>query len=198
LIHIDLANILYPSTTTRAPRTIVKCLKLKANESRVLLLIGYPIFKKYLPETYFNHLKMLAFGVTIGESCNISSEKINEMEFLLSTFVDNFPYHERHIVQNIHSVKHFAKTVNDFGPLFNYSTFNYESIIGKIISKLFFSSYFCLPSFINRLPIVVNTWHQTSWCRIDNKSPVIQAGLFRIQALLFVVLSFFIHRLFRN
>lgn len=111
-------------------------MKLKANECRVLLLIGYPIFKKYLPEVYYNHLKMLAFGIYIGESSNISSENIKEMELLLSSFVDNFPYHERYIVQNIHSVKHFATTVKDFGPLFNYSTFNFENIIGKFVYKL--------------------------------------------------------------
>ncbi|CAF4028969.1 unnamed protein product [Rotaria sp. Silwood1] len=139
LITIDLANIRYPSTTTRAPRNLSKCFKLKANESRVLLLIGYPIFKKYLPEVYYNHLKMLAFGITIGESRNISSKNLNDMELLLSSFVDNFPYHERYIVQNIHSVKHFAKTVNDFGPLFNYSTFNYESVIGMVPSRFYFS-----------------------------------------------------------
>ncbi|CAF2233614.1 unnamed protein product [Rotaria magnacalcarata] len=132
LINLDLANIRYPSTTTRAPRNLTKCFKLKANESRVLLLIGYPIFRKYLPEVYFNHFKMLAFGTTIGESRNISSKHLNDMELLLSSFVDNFPYHERYIVQNIHSVKHFAITVNDFGPLFNYSTFNYESVIGYL------------------------------------------------------------------
>ncbi|CAF4938290.1 unnamed protein product [Rotaria sp. Silwood1] len=136
LITIDLANIRYPSTTTRAPRNLSKCFKLKANESRVLLLIGYPIFKKYLPEVYYNHLKMLAFGITIGESRNISSKNLNDMELLLSSFVDNFPYHERYIVQNIHSVKHFAKTVNDFGPLFNYSTFNYESVIGYLSASI--------------------------------------------------------------
>jgi hypothetical protein len=84
---------------------------------------------------------MLAFGITIGESCNISSKNMHDMELLSSSFVDNFPYHERYIVQNIHSVKHFAVTVIDFGPLFNFSTFNYESVIGRITSKFFFSSY---------------------------------------------------------
>jgi hypothetical protein len=139
MINIDLEKIHYPSTTTRVPRSIIKCLKLKANEARVLLLIGYPIFKKYLPEVYYRHLQMLAFGISIGESRDISSNKINEMELLLSSFVDSFPYHERYIVQNIHSVKHFSTTVEDFGPIFNFSTFNFESVIGKNISQEKFS-----------------------------------------------------------
>lgn len=114
-------------------------MKFKANEARVLLLIGYPIFKKYLPEVYYQHLQMLAFGISIGESRNISMEKIDEMELLLSTFVDNFPYPERYIVQNIHSVKHFSTAVRDYGPLFNFSTFNYESVIGMNSSLGHFS-----------------------------------------------------------
>jgi hypothetical protein len=127
----DLSNVLYPSTTTRAPRTIIKCLKLKANECRVLLLIGYPILKKYLPTKYYVHLQKLAFGIHIGELSEISSKKLDEMEVLLSSFVDDFPYSDRHIVQTVHCVKHFARTTRDFGPLSNYSTFNYESVIGK-------------------------------------------------------------------
>jgi len=131
LIAADLAKICYPTTTVRVPRSIVKCMKLKANECRVLLLIGYPIFQKYLQDSYYQHLQKLAFGVAIGESSSISMEELEEMDLLLKSFVDEFPYPERYIVQTIHSVKHFADTTKDFGPLSNYSTFNFESVIGK-------------------------------------------------------------------
>ncbi len=39
---------------------------------------------------------MLSFGVSIGESCDVSLEKLHEMELFLSSFVDDFPYHERY------------------------------------------------------------------------------------------------------
>lgn len=107
-IDVDLKNIRYPTTTCRIPRSIVKCLKLKANESRILLLIAYPIFKKYLPEQNYLHLQKLAFGMTIGESSIISTRQLEEMDILLGSFVDDFPYNSRYIVQNIHAVKHFA------------------------------------------------------------------------------------------
>ncbi|CAF1100809.1 unnamed protein product [Adineta steineri] len=132
----DLAKILYPTTTVRVPRTITKFLKLKANECRVLLLIGYPVFKNYLPELYYKHLQKLAFGISIGESSSISLEKVEEMELLLKSFVDDFPYNKRYIVQTVHCVKHFATTAKDFGPLSNYSTFNYESVIGCLSSSI--------------------------------------------------------------
>lgn len=94
-------------------------------------MIGYPIFQKYLPSVYYEHLQKLAIGITIGESSAISSSKLEEMEILLNSFVDDFPYNERYVVQTVHCVKHFATTVKDFGPLANYSTFNFENIIGR-------------------------------------------------------------------
>lgn len=141
-IAADLGKIHYPTTTVRAPRTIMKCMKLKANECRVLLLIGYPIFKNYLPDLYYQHLQKLAFGVSIGESSSISIERLEEMDLLLGSFVDDFPYNERYVVQTIHCTKHFATTTRDFGPLSNYSTFNYESVIGKSISEIWITYYF--------------------------------------------------------
>lgn len=131
LIDQDLTKLMYPSTTARSPRSIRKPLKLKANEHRVLLIIAYPIFKKYLPAKYYRHFQKLSFGIHIGESRVIASKQIEAMKELLSSFVDDFPYSKRHIVQTIHCVKHFAATTQDFGPLSNYSTFNFESIIGN-------------------------------------------------------------------
>lgn len=133
LIDQDLCKLMYPLTTVRSPRSIKKSSKLKGNEHRVLLIIAYPIFKKYLPNKYYRHLQKLSFGIHIGESRVISSKQIDTMKELLSSFVDDFPYDKRHIVQTIHCVKHFAATTQDFGPLSNYSTFNFESIIGKKI-----------------------------------------------------------------
>ena len=160
-IDVDLNKILYPTTTVRAPRTILKSQKLKANECRVLLLVGYPVFKKYLAKKYYEHLQKLAFGLHIGESSYISKDKLNEMENLLSNFVDEFPYHERFIVQTVHCVKHFATTVKDFGPLSNYSTFHFESTIGKKLFFLvgskgrFFIQAVCHRQYMVRKPLVL-------------------------------------------
>ncbi|CAF1522861.1 unnamed protein product [Adineta ricciae] len=41
-------------------------------------------------------------------------------------------YTRRHVVQVVHSVIHIPATVKDFGPLTNFTTFNFESILGKI------------------------------------------------------------------
>lgn len=87
----------YPSTTTRVPRSVMKCSKLKANECRILLLIVYPVFKNYISDVYYTHLRMLAFGIHIGESSHVTSKDIESMKVLLLNFVDEFPYYERYI-----------------------------------------------------------------------------------------------------
>src|ERR1700722_631147 len=133
-IEIDLQRFRYPSTTTRAPRTIMKYHRLKANELRVLLLITYPIFKKYLKPIYYKHFQLLAFALHIGESTEITPLKLNEMKILLDKFVYTFHflYSKRHVVNTVHSVIHFHQTVSDYGSLTNYSTFNFESLIGEL------------------------------------------------------------------
>ena len=72
----DLRKFRFPSTTTRIPRTILKYYRLKANESRVILLITYPIFKKYLKPIYYKHFQLLSFAMHIGESRIIDSSKL--------------------------------------------------------------------------------------------------------------------------
>lgn len=93
--------------------------------------MAYSIFKNYLPENNYHHLQKLAFGMSIGESSSISARQLEEMDILLSSFVADFPYDPRYVVQTVHCVKHFAQTVKDFGPLSNFSTFNFESVIGS-------------------------------------------------------------------
>ncbi|CAF3612403.1 unnamed protein product [Rotaria socialis] len=87
-------------------------------------------------DVYYQHLQKLAFGISIGESSNISMTMLDEMNLLLTSFVDEFPYHERYVVQTVHCVKHFATTTKDVGPLSNYSTFNYESVVGCLSSSV--------------------------------------------------------------
>lgn len=101
---------------------------------RVLLLIRYSIFRNYLAPQYYKHLQFLVFGLHIGESSGHLSRNVKRNEGLARQLCRYmFPYHERHIVQTVHCVKHFAVTVQDFGLLDNYST------IGK--SKICFSHF---------------------------------------------------------
>ncbi|CAF4588910.1 unnamed protein product, partial [Rotaria socialis] len=81
-------------------------------------------------------MKLISTWDIYDRSRSISTKNLNDMEYLLSKFVDQFPYPEQYIVQNIRAVKHFATTVCDFGPLLNYSTFNYESVNGYLSASI--------------------------------------------------------------
>lgn len=60
---------------------MMNCLKLKTNECRTLLLIEYALMKRYLPGKFYNHLQMLAFGITVAEFSSAVSNDMNNMEF---------------------------------------------------------------------------------------------------------------------
>ncbi|CAF3117896.1 unnamed protein product [Rotaria sp. Silwood2] len=82
-IETDLQCFRFSSTTTRAPRSVMKYYRLKANESRVLLLITYPIFKKYLKPIYYKHLQLLSFalhGDRIASTVNGTKHLPREIE----------------------------------------------------------------------------------------------------------------------
>ena len=146
-IQLDLEKInqrmqqcITPSSTVRLPRSIHLYNRYKASELRSILLFYYKIFENILPERYYSHFKQLVFAMHIGENRQISQNKLNEMHVLLQYHVNQFKilYGVRHVVNNIHSLIHLAETVRDYGPVQGYSTFNYESILGKkkISSKL--------------------------------------------------------------
>jgi hypothetical protein len=122
-----------PSSTVRLPININIYHRFKSSEYRSILLLYYKIFENLIPNEYYSHLKQLVFAMHIGENKEISREKLDEMHLLLQYHVHQFKvlYGIRHVVNTVHSLIHFGETVRDYGPLQGYSTFNYESILGK-------------------------------------------------------------------
>jgi hypothetical protein len=128
------AKLRLPSTTTRLPRSLADYTNFKANELRVLLLFGYPIFVDVLPRECYVHLLQLVCLMHLAENRWIRESTIDEMQRLGESFVGSFSdlYTPRHCVQVVHSIVHIAATVQDFGPLTHYTTFNFESLLGRI------------------------------------------------------------------
>ncbi|CAF2133026.1 unnamed protein product [Rotaria magnacalcarata] len=124
----------YPSTTSRTPRPLIQFHRFKANEFRLILLFGAPVFKRYLkPKIYKNYL-LLVFAFHLAEFCSLRSADIDDIRFLLDSFLYEYPslYTNRHNQQVIHSIDHVAQSVQDYGQLSNYSTFNFESLLGMV------------------------------------------------------------------
>ncbi|CAF1397355.1 unnamed protein product [Rotaria magnacalcarata] len=133
-----LSSIKYPSTTIRIPRSLSKYQQYKANEARSILLFGFPIFCSVLPLRYARHLLLLVVGVHIAESRRIHRTQIEEIRLLFHRFLKLFPilYTKRHNSQSVHSLHHVAASVTEYGSLSNYSTFNFENVLGLISSTV--------------------------------------------------------------
>ena len=122
-----------PSTTSRIPRSLSQYSNYKANELRILLLFGHVIFADFLPEVFYEHFLQLVCLLHLAENRRIRRDNISIMEKLGQNFVLQFSvlYTDRHCVQVVHSIVHITSTIRDFGPLTNYTTFNFEDQLGE-------------------------------------------------------------------
>ncbi|CAF4468092.1 unnamed protein product, partial [Didymodactylos carnosus] len=109
--HIDstadqLLKIRYPSTTTRAPRSLLEYTRYKGSEQRCILLFGFIILKRFLKKEYYEHLLLLVVASHLAEGRELHHSQIQDIELLIKQFLDLFPYlySNRHIVQNVHSL----------------------------------------------------------------------------------------------
>lgn len=75
---------------------------------------------------------MLVIAVYLAESRSLDRAQLEDIQILLDRFLRQFCdlYTSRHNTQSIHSLQHVAASVRDFGSLGNYSTFNFENILG--------------------------------------------------------------------
>lgn len=131
-LDVKLGYVRFPSTTTRRPRSITKFNKYKGNELRSLLLFGFFVFEGILRRRYYSHLLLLVLIMHLSESRCLDKNCVEDLRHLCTSFVSTFPriYSTRHNVQVIHSLVHIPESVEAFGPLCNYSTFNFESLLG--------------------------------------------------------------------
>ncbi|CAF0787647.1 unnamed protein product [Didymodactylos carnosus] len=134
--HIDsaadqLLKIRYPSTTTRAPRSLLEYTRYKGSEQRCILLFGFIILKRFLKKEYYEHLLLLVVASYLAEGRELHHSQIQDIELLIKQFLDLFPYlySNRHIVQNVHSLCHLQQSLQGFGSLALYSKFNFENVL---------------------------------------------------------------------
>ncbi|CAF1549643.1 unnamed protein product [Rotaria magnacalcarata] len=137
IISKTLSQYRYPSTTSRTPRPLVKFHRFKANELRLILLFAAPVFKHYLTSTIYKNYLLLVFALHLAESRSLRSGDIEDIQFLsgpTNTFLYEYPllYTDRHNQQVIHSIDHVAQSVQNYGQLSNYSTYNFESVLGML------------------------------------------------------------------
>ena len=79
----ELGRYRYPSTTSRTPRSFLQFHRFKANELRLILLNGAPVFKRFLKPIYFKNYLSLVIAIHMAESRSIAPDDVAAIEFLL-------------------------------------------------------------------------------------------------------------------
>ena len=125
-----LLQIKPPSNLTRTPRSVRSIAQWKASEWRNWLLF-YSLYVLHgtLPSKYFAHYLLLVEGISKLLLNSISIADLDAAENYLHLFVSQFQelYGIEFMTYNIHFLQHAASSVRDWGPLWSYSNFMFES-----------------------------------------------------------------------
>ncbi|CAM4781977.1 unnamed protein product [Rotaria magnacalcarata] len=128
--------IRYP-TTNRLPRALKYYTTWKTNEFRMTLLFGYKQFEQVMKKKYYEHFRLLVYAAIFSEARILTTTRLDQIKHLLNKFLDEFPmlYGASNCVSIVQSLSHVHQSLAEFGPIHNYSTFNFESTVGIIQLK---------------------------------------------------------------
>jgi hypothetical protein len=95
------------------------------------------ILKGILPEVYYVHWSLLVEAYRILMKKCIKTHEIDYVEYLLDAFVYGVDvlYGSKYCTIKVHQLLHVGKTVRNFGPLSNVSSYKFESINGDIMEQ---------------------------------------------------------------
>lgn len=135
---LKLLQIKPPNMITRVPRSIQQHRSYwKATEYRSwLLYYSLPVMINILPVDYIIHHMLLVEAVATLLQDSISLTMLIKAEQLIKHYCFKFSiyYSERYMTANIHHLLHLPEVVTNFGPLFVYSCFPFESQNGKLLN----------------------------------------------------------------
>ena len=135
-IDRTLKNIKTPYIIHRTPRKIQNNVNhWKASEFRSFLLYyGLPCLKGHLPDCYLEHFACLVEATFLLLQEKITENDLNRSEMLLDVFYKCMAplYGEETCGLNVHNISHIVECVKNWGPLWAYSCFSFESFNGEI------------------------------------------------------------------
>ncbi|KAG1693759.1 hypothetical protein GQR58_006991 [Nymphon striatum] len=142
-----------PREFLRKGRSLKEVDRWKATEFRQFLLYTGPvILKDALPLRFYNHFKLLSIAIYCLSSplfCRAYCDYANQ---LLIAFVSQFGqlYGDDQYTYNVHGLVHLSNDVSRFGELDQFSSFVFESYLGKL-KKLVRKPQYPLQQVIRRL-----------------------------------------------
>lgn len=129
-IDKDLADVKIPTTRSRRFRTIKELDKFKANEFRSLFHHGSTVLLRSMKAKYRKHFSLLLSAVTIASKNKIDRDDVESVKNLLEKFVHDWQtiFGLRNMSSNVHSLLHLHESISYLGPLYMYTTFNFEGM----------------------------------------------------------------------
>lgn len=124
-----------PSIVQRKPRKLNTIKYWKATEFLYWLLFYSPtVLLDILPKKFYNHWILLVVSMYCLLDESISEKKLALVEYLLIKFVLNTGkiYGPEHVTYNVHILLHIPECVRNWGMLWNYSNFLFESFNGTL------------------------------------------------------------------
>lgn len=136
LFDSRLLAITPPQSISRRPQSVEQRAHWKCKEWRSFLLYYcLPCLDGFLPKKYFNNLKLLVAGIHILLRDSILQDELSDAESLLSGFILGYNklYGDENMTYNIHLCTHLTHMVSQWGPLWVYSAFPFESSNGHLL-----------------------------------------------------------------
>ncbi|CAF3798064.1 unnamed protein product, partial [Rotaria sordida] len=129
-IDQGLSSVKIPTTTSRRFRTIKHIARFKANEFRSLMHHDSTVLIQAILPKHRRHFALLLGAVNIASKDVIDNYDIILVKGLLHQYVKDWQkiFDLHHMSSNIHSLLHIHESTQYLGPLYMYSTFNFEGI----------------------------------------------------------------------
>ncbi len=142
-----------PQEFRRSPRSISSFKQWKASEYRAwLLYYCLPVLSNLLPSDYIYHLSLLvsAMHILLGDIISIADVKIAQEQLNLFFYLVPELYNEELCTANMHILIHLSECVQNWGPLWAYSCFGYESMNGHLRASCHGARYI-LPQLVHTI-----------------------------------------------
>lgn len=125
-----LSKILAPCEVTRIPRSVDNIKLWKALEFKnFLVYFSLPCLKGLLPQNFLKHWSLLVYAIRIFDSDKIELQPYKNATRAIRHFVLNVEelYGKEFMKYNVHLLLHIPQAVKNFGAVWAWSAFPYES-----------------------------------------------------------------------
>ena len=159
-------NVKLPHDFPKKMRSIRDLGKWKAHEKEIMLLhVGLPILRKFLPSEHFYHHALFVTGIKLLTDDTILEQDRQLAEAILDSYIrlmGNLYYYSDY-TYNLHSLGHLAQQVFNHGNLILLSTFVFEGMIA-LLKRKFYGTRGIVPQILKNVGRSQNAKHEIRKC----------------------------------